>query len=369
MIVCSPQLGLSPNSILGGEVFDREILIGLAKKGIKVDIIIPKGLPHDKRIKNINVNYIPFAHFPALFFNILVLPYLFKINAKNTIDIIRLHQPQFTGIAALVFKTFYPKAKIVATYHRFNETKFGFLSKFFIFKWNHIFCDSEAVKNKIHLNYKVPKDKITVVHNGVPKYLKPEAPNKQFQNRYKLKEKSVLLYMGLFIERKNPIFLLKVLKKLIINHPSTVLLYLGKGPLEKQIIKTAKNLGLSNNIRILKPILGPSKNKIYSISDIFVHPALDEGFALAPLEAMACGKPVIMNNSHSAKEAILEGYTGYLCETNNIASWVNKIADLLKYEKKRKEMGANALLKVKKEFSWEIAINIHLKVLERLKSQ
>ena len=39
MRICSPQLGLDPNSILGGEVFDREILLGLAKKGIKVEII------------------------------------------------------------------------------------------------------------------------------------------------------------------------------------------------------------------------------------------------------------------------------------------------------------------------------------------
>ena len=36
MRICSPQLGLNPNSILGGEVFDREILLGLAQKGIKL---------------------------------------------------------------------------------------------------------------------------------------------------------------------------------------------------------------------------------------------------------------------------------------------------------------------------------------------
>ena len=58
MRICSPQLGLAPKSILGGEVFDREILLGLAKKGIEIEIIIPKNKPHDK-ISNWKINYFP----------------------------------------------------------------------------------------------------------------------------------------------------------------------------------------------------------------------------------------------------------------------------------------------------------------------
>ena len=72
MIICSPQLGLTPNSILGGEVFDREILLGLAKRGIKVEIILPKGKPYDKKIKNWNVTCLPVSKFPAFFGNFLI---------------------------------------------------------------------------------------------------------------------------------------------------------------------------------------------------------------------------------------------------------------------------------------------------------
>lgn len=42
LTVCSPQLGISPESNLGGEVYDREVIKSLCENGIKVIIILPK---------------------------------------------------------------------------------------------------------------------------------------------------------------------------------------------------------------------------------------------------------------------------------------------------------------------------------------
>ena len=96
MVICSPQLGLNPNSILGGEVFDREILLGLAKKGIKIEIILPRDKPHDKNVKNWNVTYLPLSRFPAVFGNFLIIPYLFKVFKKCPFDILRIHSPKYS---------------------------------------------------------------------------------------------------------------------------------------------------------------------------------------------------------------------------------------------------------------------------------
>ena len=115
MRICSPQLGISPKSILGGEVFDREILLGLAKKGIQVEIILPKGLPHDKKIKNWQITYLPIQHIPAIFFNVIITPYLFVIYKRRPFDLIRLHSPMYIGFGAILFKFFHPKVKIAAT--------------------------------------------------------------------------------------------------------------------------------------------------------------------------------------------------------------------------------------------------------------
>ncbi|KKQ18364.1 MAG: Glycosyl transferase group 1 [Berkelbacteria bacterium GW2011_GWA1_36_9] len=365
LTVCSPQLGLAPNSILGGEVFDREILMGLAKKGVKIEIILPKNKPCDKNIKNWTVSYLPIAHFPAILANLLYIPAIFSIYRKSKFQILRVHQPQFFSTTAIIFKLFYPNVKIVATYHQFKETKFWLFSKLFNNYWDHIICDSNNVKTLIMENYKVAPSKITVVHNGVPRYLKPAKKDPTLIKKLNLKGKTVLLFMGLFIERKTPLFLLDVLSNL--NRTDVVMIFWGAGSLKDKIIKKARELSLADQIRIIDPVYGLAKNKIHNLADIFVHPSIDEGFALAPLEAMACAKPIIINNDYSAKEAVENGVNGFLCKPNDLDYWVSKISRLINYSPSRDKMGLASLKKVGKEFQWKIAVPKHIQVFKSLR--
>lgn len=365
MTILSPQLGLSPNSILGGEVFDREILLGLAKNGIKVEIILPKGKPHDENIKNWHITYFQVSHFPAQFFNFLIIPQLFKLRDKN-VQIIRLHQPQFMFIAAILYKILSPNVKILATYHKFEETNLGPFSKLINNYWDHIICDSEAVKAKIEDKFQVNPKKITVVHNGVPSYLKPGPKDKILVRKLKLEGKIVLLFMGLFIDRKNPLFIIEVLAKLSKMNPNVVLVFWGKGPLKEKIRERAGELNIAEKIRFIDPVFGHEKNKIHNLADIFVHPSLDEGFALAPLEAMACAKPVAMTDGYSAREAVDQGQNGYLCRSNNLEDWVINLTHLINSPSLGKKMGKISRKKAGKEFNWDIAIKKHLYVIKEL---
>ena len=364
LIVCSPQLGLNPNSILGGEVFDREILMGLAREGIKVDIILPKGKPNDNN-RNWNITYLPLTHFPAVLGNLIYLPYLFKVYKKRKFQILRIHQPQFLGLACLFFRLFRREIKLVATYHQFRETKFGPFSKFINQKWNNIICDSLAVKNKIIQAYQISSDKITVVHNGVPRYLKPTKKDKVLVKKLNLEGKIILLFMGLFIERKNPLFLLEVLSKLTRTRPNIVLLFWGDGPLKPQIIKKAGELAVTDKIRFVSSTFGPDKNKIHNLADIFVHPSTDEGFALAPLEAMASAKPIVITNGYSAAEAVEDSVNGFLCRLNDLNHWTGNLNLLISDNKFKEKMGKASLDKVKKEFQWSKSVAMHVKVFSK----
>lgn len=365
MRICSPQLGLAPNSILGGEVFDREILLGLAKKGIKVEIILPTNKLHDKNVKNWNITFLPISHFPAIMANIIFLPYLFVVYKKRPFTILRIHQPQFLVVTAIIFKLFNSKVKLLAVYHQFRETNFWFLSKVINNYWDYVVCDSQNVKNKISKTYTIAKSKITVVHNGVPSYLKPRKKDPKLLKKFKLENKIVLLFMGLFIDRKNPLFLIDVLKEL--KDKKVIILFWGDGSLKSEIIEKARISSVHNQIRIIKPAFGPSKNKIHNLADIFVHPSLDEGFALSPLEAMACAKPIIMNNSHSAKEAVENGVNGFLCKPNDLDNWVSKITRLINHSPSRDKMGQASLSKVDKEFKWKLSVEKHIKVFKSSK--
>ena len=366
MIICSPQLGLARNSILGGEVFDRQILLGLAKRGIKVEIILPKGKPHDKKIKNWNVTYLPVSKFPAFFGNFLIIPYLFAVYKRRQFSILRIHSPKFLGLGCIFFRLFNKKVKLVATYHKFEESNFGPFSKSINNYWDHIICDSQYVKDKLIATYQIKPSKITVVHNGVPNYLKPTKKDPTLVKKLRLEDETVLLFMGLFIERKNPLFLIDVLSNLSQTRSDVVLVLWGDGPLQSRIVQKAKELKVEDKIRIIAPVFGSEKNKIHNLCDIFVHPSLDEGFALSPLEAMACGKPVVITRGYSAQEAVENGVNGFLCHSNDLDQWSDKLSELIDDSKLRIRMGNSSLMKVKKEFQWKFAVTTHKEVFKNL---
>lgn len=365
MVICSPQLGLNPKSVLGGEVYDREILLGLARKGIKIVAILPKGKPHDKSVKNWKITYVPFSHFPAIISWLLYFPYLYILYKKEKFSAISIHQPQFLGPVCLIFKIL-AHVKLVVTFHRFEETNFGLFAKLINNLWDQIICDSEFVKQKIVREFKIDSKKITVVHNGVPNYLKPAKKDKMLAKKFNLDHKIVLLFMGLFINRKNPLFLLDVLGEISKSNENVVIIFLGKGPLKDKISQKAKALKIENKIILMDPVFESAKNKIHNLADIFVHPSLDEGFALAPLEAMACAKPVLMTDGYSAKEAVEDGTNGFLCRPNDLENWAKKLTSLVNNKSLREKMGNASLKKVKREFQWELAIQKHIEVFNAL---
>ena len=80
MIIYSPQLGLSPASNLGGEVYDREVISRLCKKGIKVLTLLPKNRAYQKQ-RNLSVEYAPIkTMYPPQVFSAFVLPYLISLH-------------------------------------------------------------------------------------------------------------------------------------------------------------------------------------------------------------------------------------------------------------------------------------------------
>lgn len=366
MIICAPQLGIAPETTLGGEACDREILLGLARLGVKIEILLPKGKPHNKNIKNWHITYVPIAHAPAIFYNLIFLPYLFYLCKKKKFNIIRIHSPRFIGLGCIILKIFFKDLKLVASYHNFWETNFWFFSKLLNNFWDIIVCDSKNVCDKIIKTYNVPIKKVFAIHNGVAKYFKPQKKDKNLIRRYKLNDYQILLFVGLFIKRKNPLCLLDVLYQLVSMNHKVILIYMGYGPLENQIIKKAKKLELMNNIRVIKPILGMEKNKIFNLADIFVHPSTEEGFALVTLEAMACGKPIVISRGYSASEQVINKENGFLCKVNATSEWVNKIDLLLRDKKKRGLFGRKSLARVKKYFQWEYSTKQHLDMLKPL---
>lgn len=135
-------------------------------------------------------------------------------------------------------------------------------------------------------------------------------------------------------------------------------------------IRGYKVKGLTENMNPLGRITDEGRLiEIYRRCDALLFPSRLEGFSLAPLEAMACGKPVIATHASSLPEVVVHGVTGFLCPRDNIAAFAaacRKLADnhqlLLSY-------GEAARRRATEFFSQEVIIPRYIALYEKLAEQ
>ncbi len=340
MIICSPQLGLAPESNSGGEVYDREVINRLCNHGVKVLAFLPKNRPYLSH-KNLIVEYATVkTMYPPHVFSAFVLPYLIKTYRREKFDLLRVHNPYFVGPAAAMFKKLYPRVPIVASFlHLENRRLVG--------KFDHIITISKSTKKEIIEKLNYPSEKITVAYPGVDQRFKPGK---------KIGKKFTIMFVGGLKPRKNSEFLLQVMVR--INQPNVELVFAGDGPL--------KNKLQGKNVRVTGFIAEKDKPALYHQADVVVLPSIKEGFGMTLIEAGASGLPVVGNNSWSIPEIIQDGVTGFLARPGNVNDWTSKLTQLIKSESLRQKLGEAGRQQARIKFTWENNLKIHLKAYENL---
>jgi glycosyltransferase involved in cell wall biosynthesis len=345
MIVCSPQLGLNPESNSGGEVYDREVINRFCQKGVKVLTLLPKGRPY-RAHRNLSVEYALIKSVvPPHLFSALVLPYLIRAYKRQPFDILRVHNPYFVGPAVAIFKKLYPRVPVVASYLHLETGINGWIDRRIVNVFDHIITISQSTKREIIGVLHYPSEKISVAYPGVDNRFKPGK---------KQDRKFTIMFVGGLKPRKNPGFLLSVLEK--INRPEVRLVFAGDGPLRSKL--TGKN------VRVTGFIPETDKPEIYHQADVVVLPSIKEGFGMTLIEAGMSGLPVVANNCWSIPEIINDGVTGFLARPNDVDDWAGKLIQLIKSESLRRKLGEAGRRQALTKFTWENNIQIHLKVYE-----
>ncbi|WP_419802754.1 glycosyltransferase [Mucilaginibacter sp.] len=105
----------------------------------------------------------------------------------------------------------------------------------------------------------------------------------------------------------------------------------------------------------------------YAAADIFITTPWYEPFGITPLEAMACGTPVVGANVGGIKHSIADGKTGFLVPPNNPDALAQKIFELISNKKLLNDMRDNAIRRVNALFTWhkisEMAISMYEKII------
>ena len=95
----------------------------------------------------------------------------------------------------------------------------------------------------------------------------------------------------------------------------------------------------------------------YNAADVFVSTPWYEPFGITPLEAMACGTPVIGSNVGGIKFSVADGETGYLVPPNDPAALAERIAGIYRDPKLLPLLGRQAIARVNEMFTWERVVS------------
>jgi glycosyltransferase involved in cell wall biosynthesis len=178
-----------------------------------------------------------------------------------------------------------------------------------------LIADSESTRqDAIHL-LGISPERIYTVPLGVSPAFRPvrEADRLQaVRQRYSLPE-HFILYVGLVEPRKNLPMLLRAYQRLLEDHrlqdsanavPLVIVGRFGWGI--EQVFELVDALAIKDKVHFSGYIPAEDLPIVYNLADVFVYPSLYEGFGLPPLEAMACGTPVITTAVSSMPEHVGE---------------------------------------------------------------
>jgi len=251
--------------------------------------------------------------------------------------------------------------------HLFNRTRR--IYKRFIFeklvnKADIIITPSNSTKNDIKRYCGIDDEKIRVVLYGVEKRFRPINKSKveDYRSLNSLPSR-IILSVGTLEPRKNIVTLIKAFAKLREEGLDDYKLVVAgsKGWLYKEIFNEIRTRGLQEEVLFLGNVADEDLPKLYNCADLFVYPSLYEGFGLPPLEAMACGVPVITSNTSSLPEVV--GEAGVMVDPTNVNLLCERMGHVLEDSEVRHYMINRGLERVKL-FSWRNTAKQIMKIYE-----
>jgi len=194
-----------------------------------------------------------------------------------------------------------------------------------------VICNSVMVRDEIRARFAIDANKLHVIYNGVDlKRFQPrhgEALRRHLRARLAIAEDArVWLFVGSGFARKG---LLAALVALARAGGTSMLVVVGDDRHKRRYEAKARALGIASRCRFV----GVQSDVVpyYAMADAFILPTLYDPFPNAVLEALASGLPVLTTSACGAREVIVEGANGWLCEPLDeepMASHISRFADL-----------------------------------------
>ena len=329
-----PEFGLA-----GAEIMCENLTYELTKMGHSVTVIsmydYHSSITSRLEKEGIDVRYLDKK--PGL--DLSMVRKIKKILKETKADVVHTHRycAQYAVPAAILAGVKHR----VHTIHNIAQKENGRLARKlnrFFFKHCHVIpvALSELIRDSVVKEYRIDKDKIHVVFNGID--LSRCLP----KDDYTIKDVFKILHIGRFSTQKNHIGLLKAFQLFHDKYSDSELWLIGDGEKKNEIEQYVQDNNLENNVKFL----GLQEN-VYEYlhnADVFALPSNYEGVPMTLIEAMGTGLPIVATNVGGIPDMLTNGVDALIVK--NDSSIINAAFEMFyNTQEKRQECGENAKLR------------------------
>jgi glycosyltransferase involved in cell wall biosynthesis len=217
---------------------------------------------------------------------------------------------------------------------------------------------SEYSRQDLINTYHLPPEKVVVTYNGVEPHFSPQPGSaseaEEIHRRFGI-SRNFLLAVGSLQPRKNLVRLIRAYSRLrseCENFTHQLVIVGRKLWLADEIFAEVKKQRWSGDVILTGYVSDDDLPALYRTSSAFVYPSIFEGFGLPPLEAMACGTPVVTGDNSSLPE--ITGDAALLVDAYDEQSLANAMIEVVSNDRLRATMREKGIAQAKK-FTWRAA--------------
>lgn len=240
---------------------------------------------------------------------------------------------------------------------------YQFLIPRLVHKARRIIAVSNFTKSRICEVTSVQPDKVVVIYNGVDERFRPKSSEEiaRTKDTFGISNFRYILTVATIEPRKNLQRLLEAWDAWHVNLPQDIWLVIAGAKGKDLVFRDAVFNRLPPKVCMIGHVSDEHLPALYSGALAFIYVSLYEGFGLPPLEAMACGTPVLTSNVTSLPEVV--GDAAFTVNPYDIDAIAEGIKRLVEDDNLRKELSQKGLARAKL-FSWERTAEVTWSVLK-----
>lgn len=360
MRIVAVQTGLSPNSVLGGTITDREFLTRLADRGVEIHVLTQQEgepvLAHKNFVHHFwqrRIRRVPYTG------NLDVARDLRHLLAKlGKVDWVRFNSAAGVGIGTVFAANGH---RVWGSYLHCEDNRFRYWVDSHLPKYcDLITCLSEDTRRDLisrckqanHANNVVVPVGIDLARFDAVRHLRDP-----LRAKLEVTEREVLvLFVGTLTPRKGISDMVRAWELLGAN-PNARLLIIGRryGPHELGLVEDL--VKTDPRVRYLEKVPYEEVPGYFQAADVFLFPTHLEGFGIVVGEAMACGLPVLTTRAKGVREVVVENETALVADVGRPEQLASHLDRLLTDADLRARLGSAGRERVKNFFQWETIID------------